>query len=76
MSLILLLIYTKDTYQKLCNENALRITSTAPTALRITDHDFQVGDYTIPAGWIFMGYPNVHFNPEKYDDPLAFNPWR
>ncbi|CAA7017260.1 unnamed protein product [Microthlaspi erraticum] len=23
-----------------------------------------------------MGYPNVHFNPEKYDDPLAFNPWR
>ncbi|KAF2542683.1 hypothetical protein F2Q70_00035466 [Brassica cretica] len=23
-----------------------------------------------------MGFPSVHFNPEKYDDPLAFNPWR
>jgi cytochrome P450 len=44
--------------------------------LRIIDHEIQFGDYTIPAGWIFMGYPYVHFNPEKYDDPLAFNPWR
>ncbi|EFH46501.1 hypothetical protein ARALYDRAFT_355245 [Arabidopsis lyrata subsp. lyrata] len=60
---------------KVINES-LRITSTAPTVLRITDHDFQVGDYTIPAGWIFMGYPNVHFSPKKYDDPLVFNPWR
>lgn len=55
---------------------SLRLTSTAPTVLRIIDHEFQAGDYTIPAGWLFMGYPNVHYNPEKYDDPLEFNPWR
>lgn len=44
--------------------------------LRIVEHETHVGDYTIPAGWIFMGFPSVHFNPEKYEDPLAFNPWR
>lgn len=55
---------------------SLRVTSTIPTVLRTTDHEFQVGDHIIPAGWTFMGYAGVHFNPEKYDDPLAFNPWR
>lgn len=55
---------------------SLRITTTVPVVLRKPDHDIQVGDYTIPAGWTFMGYPNVHFNPEKYEDPFVFNPWR
>ncbi|CAH2079064.1 unnamed protein product [Thlaspi arvense] len=55
---------------------SLRITSTVPTVLRIFDREFKVGDYTIPAGWIFMGYANTHFNPEKYEEPLTFNPWR
>lgn len=33
--------------------------------------------YTIPAGWAVMVCPPaVHLNPAKYDDPLAFNPWR
>ncbi|XP_019087428.1 PREDICTED: cytochrome P450 708A2-like [Camelina sativa] len=68
--------YKSMTFTQMVIYESLRITSTAPTVLRITDHDFQVGDYTIPAGWIFMGYANVHFNPEKYDDPLAFDPWR
>ncbi|EOA18288.1 hypothetical protein CARUB_v10006787mg [Capsella rubella] len=68
--------YKSMTFTQMVISESLRITSTAPTVLRITDHDFQVGDYTIPAGWIFMGYANAHFNPEKYDDPLEFNPWR
>ncbi|XP_019089408.1 PREDICTED: cytochrome P450 708A2-like [Camelina sativa] len=68
--------YKSMTFTQMVIYESLRITSTAPTVLRMTDHDFQVGDYTIPAGWIFMGYANVHFNPEKYDDPLAFDPWR
>jgi len=33
-------------------------------------------DYTLPAGWLFFGIPQVHFDEEKYDDPLTFNPWR
>ncbi|AEE83593.1 unnamed protein product [Arabidopsis thaliana] len=68
--------YKSMTFTQMVINESLRITSTVPTVLRIIDHEIQFGDYTIPAGWIFMGYPYVHFNPEKYDDPLAFNPWR
>ncbi|CAH2079063.1 unnamed protein product [Thlaspi arvense] len=68
--------YKSMTFTQMVINESLRITSTVPTVLRMIEHDFKVGDYTIPAGWIFMGYPNVHFNPEKYEDPLAFNPWR
>ena len=33
--------------------------------------------YTIPAGWgVVVCPPAVHLNPEKYDDPLSFNPSR
>ncbi|CAA7017269.1 unnamed protein product [Microthlaspi erraticum] len=68
--------YKSMTFTQMVINESLRITSTFPTVLRVTDHDVQVGDYTIPEGWTFMGYANVHFNPENYDDPLVFNPWR
>lgn len=33
--------------------------------------------YTIPAGWAVMVCPPaVHLNPAKYENPVAFNPWR
>jgi len=33
--------------------------------------------YTIPAGWIVMIIPSVvHFDPEIYENPFEFNPWR
>ncbi|KFK33811.1 hypothetical protein AALP_AA5G063100 [Arabis alpina] len=68
--------YKSMTFTHMVINESLRITSTAPTMLRINDQEIRVGEYTIPAGWIVMGYPSVHFNPEKYDDPLVFNPWR
>ncbi|CAN8324551.1 unnamed protein product [Cochlearia groenlandica] len=68
--------YKSMTFTQMVINESLRITSTVPTVLRIIDHEIKVGDYTIPAGWIFMGYPYVHFDQEKYDDPLTFNPWR
>ncbi|CAE6194627.1 unnamed protein product [Arabidopsis arenosa] len=68
--------YKSMTFTMMVINESLRITSTVPTMLRVIGHEFKYGDYTIPAGWIFMGYPYVHFNPENYDDPLAFNPWR
>ncbi|CAN6916202.1 unnamed protein product [Brassica oleracea] len=64
------------TFTQMVINESLRISSTVPTMLRMVEHDFHVGDYTIPAGWIFVGFPSVHFNPEMYEDPLAFNPWR
>ncbi|WZZ41463.1 hypothetical protein YC2023_037722 [Brassica napus] len=68
--------YKSMTFTHMVINESLRITTTVPVVLRKPDHDIQVGDYTIPAGWTFMGYPNVHFNPEKYEDPFVFNPWR
>ncbi|OMO57090.1 Cytochrome P450 [Corchorus capsularis] len=33
--------------------------------------------YTFPAGWIILACtPALHLNPDKYEDPLTFNPWR
>ncbi|VVB01076.1 unnamed protein product [Arabis nemorensis] len=68
--------YKSMTFTQMVINESLRITTTVPTVLRIPEHDIKAGDYTIPAGWTFMGYPSVHYNPEKYDDPFVFNPWR
>ncbi|PON85216.1 Cytochrome P450, E-class, group I [Trema orientale] len=33
--------------------------------------------YTIPKNWLVMVIPSaVHLNPDYYDNPLEFNPWR
>ncbi|KAK2650422.1 hypothetical protein Ddye_017911 [Dipteronia dyeriana] len=33
--------------------------------------------YKIPKGWIFLAFTSVvHLDPEKYENPLVFNPWR
>ncbi len=38
--------------------------------------NFIVG-YTIPKGWALMVVPAaLQLNPNTYEDPLAFNPWR
>ncbi|CAH2079066.1 unnamed protein product [Thlaspi arvense] len=57
-------------------KESLRFTSAQPTVHRIPTEDVQIGGYTIPAGWFFFGIPLVHFDEEKYEDPLKFNPWR
>ncbi|KAK1559342.1 hypothetical protein Q3G72_013471 [Acer saccharum] len=43
----------------------------------VINESVRIGRYTIPAGWIVLIIPSaVHFNPEKYDNPYTFNPWR
>lgn len=45
-------------------------------AMQNTKYRIDAG-YTIPVGWAVMVCPPaVHLNPEKYEDPLTFNPWR
>ncbi|KAL9817580.1 putative cytochrome P450 [Arabidopsis thaliana] len=68
--------YKSMTFTHMVIKESLRFTSTQPTVHRILDQDVQIGDYTLPAGWLFFGIPQVHFDEEKYDDPLTFNPWR
>ncbi|XP_010271639.1 PREDICTED: cytochrome P450 87A3-like [Nelumbo nucifera] len=39
--------------------------------------DIEINGYTIPSGWTIMIVPTaVHLNPNLFEDPLAFNPWR
>ncbi|KAI4307924.1 hypothetical protein L6164_031049 [Bauhinia variegata] len=56
---------------------SLRFGNVVPGLLRKTSKDIQVKGYTIPAGWIIMIVTSaLHMNPETYQDPLSFNPWR
>ncbi|KAJ6946327.1 cytochrome P450 87A3 [Populus alba x Populus x berolinensis] len=65
----------KFTFQVI-NET-VRQANIVPGIFRKTLTDIQFKGYTIPAGWAVMVCPPaVHLNPAKYEDPLAFNPWR
>lgn len=55
----------------------MRMTNLVPGILRKVIKDIHVNGYVIPEGWTLAILPSyVHFNPEKYENPLAFNPWR
>uniref|UniRef100_A0A7N0TVK0 Cytochrome P450 n=2 Tax=Kalanchoe fedtschenkoi TaxID=63787 RepID=A0A7N0TVK0_KALFE len=55
----------------------VRLANIVPGIFRRALKDVHFKGYTIPAGWAVMVCPPaVHLNPEKYKDPLSFNPWR
>ncbi|PNT69226.1 cytochrome P450 87A3 isoform X2 [Brachypodium distachyon] len=55
----------------------VRLANIVPGIFRKALQDIEFKGYTIPAGWAVMVCPPaVHLNPEIYEDPLAFNPWR
>ncbi|XP_042511667.1 cytochrome P450 87A3-like [Macadamia integrifolia] len=55
----------------------VRLANIVPGIFRKVLREIQFKGYTIPAGWAVMVCPPaVHLNPAKYEDPLAFNPWR
>ncbi|CAM8880979.1 unnamed protein product [Rhodiola kirilowii] len=55
----------------------VRLANIVPCIFRRALKDVQFKGYTIPAGWaVMICPPAVHLNPDKYKDPLAFNPWR
>ncbi|CAO2191693.1 unnamed protein product [Urochloa humidicola] len=54
-----------------------RVGNIAPGIFRKTLTDVQLNGYTIPEGWLVMISPMaVHLNPNCFEDPLKFNPWR
>ncbi|KAF9586788.1 hypothetical protein IFM89_039991 [Coptis chinensis] len=58
-------------------DETLRLGNIVPLVFRRATRDTQIDGYTIPAGWTIMVCPPaLHLNPEKYEDTLAFNPWR
>ncbi|CAN1234793.1 Cytochrome P450 87A3 [Linum perenne] len=55
---------------------ALRINGSVGI-LRRTIDDVHINGYVIPKGWTIAVMPTaVHMDPDLYDDPLSFNPWR
>ncbi|MCL7041913.1 hypothetical protein MKW94_009739 [Papaver nudicaule] len=61
---------------KVINET-LRMTNGVPGIVRKANKDVHINGYVIPKGWIIMVVQTaIHMNPEKFKDPLSFNPWR
>ncbi|KXG28806.1 hypothetical protein SORBI_3005G169100 [Sorghum bicolor] len=69
--------YKSLTFTNMVINELTRMSNVTPGIFRKTLTDVQVNGYTIPAGWMVMMSPMaVHLNPEFFDDPLDFNPWR
>ncbi|EEF33222.1 cytochrome P450, putative [Ricinus communis] len=69
--------YRSMTFTHLVINETTRLVNIVPRVFRKAVNDVQIKGYTIPAGWMVMVCPTtVHLNPVKYNDPLAFNPWR
>ncbi|OVA11985.1 Cytochrome P450 [Macleaya cordata] len=66
------------TFTPLVVSEILRMSSVAPGILRKVVKDIHMNaGYVIPEGWTIMVVPSaLQMNPEKYKDPLDFNPWR
>ncbi|KAH7534081.1 hypothetical protein FEM48_Zijuj04G0199500 [Ziziphus jujuba var. spinosa] len=71
--------YKSMTFTLQVINETLRLGNGAPGLLRKALKDIEVKGkgYTIPAGWSIMLVTSaLHMNPNTFDDPLQFNPWR
>ncbi|ESR56222.1 hypothetical protein CICLE_v10019989mg [Citrus x clementina] len=69
--------YKSMTFTHMVINEIVRLANIIPVTFRKVLKDMELDGYTIPAGWvIMMVLPLVHFDADKYEDPLAFNPWR
>ncbi|KAK4782674.1 hypothetical protein SAY86_007189 [Trapa natans] len=60
----------------LINE-VLRLGNISPGLFRRTKTVVDMNGYKIPAGWgIMIATSALHMDPEIYEDPTTFNPWR
>uniref|UniRef100_A0ACD6A9E3 Uncharacterized protein n=1 Tax=Avena sativa TaxID=4498 RepID=A0ACD6A9E3_AVESA len=69
--------YKSMTFTSQVINEIARLGNVAPGIFRETLMDVNIKGYTIPAGWLVMISPtSVHLNPELFEDPMAFDPWR
>ncbi|KAI3925800.1 hypothetical protein MKX01_003359 [Papaver californicum] len=69
--------YKSMTFTAQVINETVRLANIVPAIFRKSLKDIQIKGYTIPAGWAVMVCPTaVHLNPDKYKDPLEFNPRR
>lgn len=69
--------YKSMTFTSHIIDETLRLGNISQLIFRRAKKDIEVNGYKIPSGWGIVVYPPaIHLNPEKYEDPLSFNPWR
>ncbi|KAL5705492.1 hypothetical protein ACHQM5_023790 [Ranunculus cassubicifolius] len=69
--------YKSMTFTSNIIDETLRLGNISQLIYRRATKDINVNGYTIPAGWGIVVYPPaIHLNPDKYKDPLQFNPGR
>nr|XP_027107096.1 cytochrome P450 87A3-like isoform X2 [Coffea arabica] len=69
--------YKSMTFTHMVINETVRLANIAPGILRKVVKEVEVKGYTIPAGWTIMVCPpSVHLDPNLYENPLEFNPWR
>ncbi|KAH6826523.1 hypothetical protein C2S53_016880 [Perilla frutescens var. hirtella] len=69
--------YKSMTFTLQVINEVLRLGNIAPGFFRRALKDIPVNGYTIPQGWVIMiATAGLHLNPNQYEDPLKFNPWR
>ncbi|KAM5572578.1 hypothetical protein ABKV19_012570 [Rosa sericea] len=69
--------YKSMTFTLQVINETVRLANQVPGIFRKAIKEVQFKGYTIPEGWsVLVCFQAQHLNPEKYEDPLAFNPWR
>ncbi|KAK2995972.1 hypothetical protein RJ640_026011 [Escallonia rubra] len=69
--------YKSMTFTHMVINETVRLANIVPGIFRRVIKEVELKGYTVPAGWVVMVCPSsLHLNPDKYGDPLAFNPWR
>ncbi|RZC57178.1 hypothetical protein C5167_004485 [Papaver somniferum] len=69
--------YKSMTFTPQVINETLRLTNGIPGIVRKATKDVHINGYVIPKGWIIMVVQTaIHMNPDKFKDPLSFNPWR
>ena len=58
-------------------DETTRMRPSADLQMRTVNHDFAIGEYTLPQGWrVIVNATNSHFLPEVFDEPYSFDPLR
>lgn len=69
--------YKSMTFTHQVINETLRLQNGSPGLLRKARKDIHVNGYTIPRGWAIMTLTSaLHLNPDTFENPLTFNPWR
>ncbi|KAM5562734.1 hypothetical protein ABKV19_017777 [Rosa sericea] len=69
--------YKSMTFTLQVINETLRLGNVAPGLLRRALRDIPVKGFTIPEGWTIMVVTSaLQLNPNTFEDPIKFNPWR